>query len=88
MDLPHPEIEPMSLKSPALVGRFFTTSTNHSVVVLILAPLALTEGLYSNAYYTQLSRTGTSLMAFVFPVPSTISMESALNACLLNENIK
>ena len=26
-DLPHPGIEPMSLKSPALAGRFFTTST-------------------------------------------------------------
>ena len=26
-DLPNPEIEPMSLKSPALPGRFFTTST-------------------------------------------------------------
>ena len=26
-DLPHPGIEPMSLMSPALAGRFFTTST-------------------------------------------------------------
>ena len=26
-DLPHPEIEPRSLISPALAGRFFTTST-------------------------------------------------------------
>ena len=25
-DLPNPEIEPMSLVSPALAGRFFTTS--------------------------------------------------------------
>ena len=27
MDLPDPGIEPMSLMSPALAGRFFTTST-------------------------------------------------------------
>ena len=27
MDLPDPGIEPMSLMSPALTGRFFTTST-------------------------------------------------------------
>ena len=26
-DLPDPEIEPMALGSPALAGRFFTTST-------------------------------------------------------------
>ena len=26
-DLPHSEIEPGSLRSPALAGRFFTTST-------------------------------------------------------------
>ena len=26
-DLPNPRVEPMSLKSPALAGRFFTTST-------------------------------------------------------------
>ena len=26
-DLPNPEIEPESLRSPALAGRFFTTST-------------------------------------------------------------
>ena len=26
-DLPHPGIKPMSLESPALAGRFFTTST-------------------------------------------------------------
>ena len=26
-DLPHPGIQPMSLASPALVGRFFTSST-------------------------------------------------------------
>lgn len=33
-------------------------------------------------------RQGQGLMDFVFPVPSTIPMELALNACLLNENIK
>ena len=26
-DLPNPQVEPMSLMSPALAGRFFTTST-------------------------------------------------------------
>lgn len=33
-------------------------------------------------------RQGQGLMDFVFPVPSTIPMELALNACLLNEHIK
>ena len=34
-DLPDPGIEPMSLKSPALAGRFFTTSATweaHNIV--------------------------------------------------------
>ena len=35
-DLPNPEIEPASLKSPALAGGFFTTSTNlHDPVTLV-----------------------------------------------------
>ena len=35
-DLPDPEIEPMSLESPALAGGFFTTLTN---VKPLLSPL-------------------------------------------------
>ena len=31
-DLPDPEIEPESLRSPKLAGRFFTISTNYSQV--------------------------------------------------------
>ena len=33
-DLPDPGIEPMSLKSPALAGRFFTTSTTWEEIIL------------------------------------------------------
>ena len=32
-DLPHPEIEPMSLMSPALAGRFFTISAAWETLV-------------------------------------------------------
>ena len=34
-DLPDPEIEPVTLTSPALVGRFFTTSTTREVPSLL-----------------------------------------------------
>ena len=44
-DLPDPGIEPMSLMSPALVGRFFTTSTTW-------------EALFSTGFYPQISWTG------------------------------
>ena len=32
-DLPHPGIEPTSLMSPALAGRFFTTSTTWDALI-------------------------------------------------------
>ena len=33
-DLPHPRIKPMSLMSPALAGKFFTTSTTWEALLL------------------------------------------------------
>ena len=44
-DLPDPGIEPMSLMSPALVSRFFTTSTTW-------------EALFSTRFYPQICWTG------------------------------
>ena len=45
-DVPNPEIEPMSLMSPALAGKFFTTGTtwscempgwmNHKIVITLI----------------------------------------------------
>ena len=40
-DLPNPGIESMSLKSPALAGRFFTNNATWEARVAILAPLYL-----------------------------------------------
>ena len=40
-DLPNPGIEPASLMSPALVGRFFTTSATWATAVLSLLLLLL-----------------------------------------------
>ena len=37
-DLPDPGIEPMSLKSPALAGRFFTTSATWEATYVYLIP--------------------------------------------------
>ena len=38
-DLPNPEIEPISLVSPALAGEFFTTGTTWDYIVGIITPL-------------------------------------------------
>ena len=35
-DLPNPGIKPMFLKSPALAGRFFTTSATWEALVLVM----------------------------------------------------
>ena len=37
-DLPDPGIEPMSLQSPALVGRFFTTSATWEAINPVFSP--------------------------------------------------
>ena len=43
-DLPHPEIEPMSLTSPALAGRFFTTSATWELKFLRVGGTGATQG--------------------------------------------
>ena len=34
-DLPNSGIEPATLKSPAFAGRFFTTSANYSLIIIL-----------------------------------------------------
>ena len=46
-DLPNPEIEPMSLMSPALAGSFFTTSTTWEALVLTCSVLTRSVVSYS-----------------------------------------
>ena len=42
-DLPNTGIEPLSLMSPALAGRFFTTSATWEAQLLLLTPIIITE---------------------------------------------
>ena len=60
-DLPHPGIEPASLMSPALTGRFFTSSPTWEVpllllVILILAMVSLVSHLVMNSPAMQETR--------------------------------
>ena len=52
-DLPDPEIEPVSLASPALAGRFFTTSATWEAAVLSLVTIIITAKLIWHRLYTR-----------------------------------
>ena len=45
-DLPDPEIEPVSLMSPALTGRFFTTSATWEALKSTMSLFNLTSALH------------------------------------------
>ena len=38
-NLPHPDIKPMSLRSPALTGNLFTTSVSYCLIILFIVPI-------------------------------------------------
>ena len=56
-DLPDPGIEPASLESPALAGRFFTTSTTWEP----LGPLAKTSVILCRALFADIQNSCTDV---------------------------
>ena len=81
-DLPDPGIEPVSLKSPALAGRLFTTSATweapiiHFPVSLLLLCPALTEEM--NHYLAQFSSVQLLSRVWLFVTPWTAAYQAFL----------